>query len=217
MSVKKNPEEIYKLIIKKLSIEPDTICTLKKPCSLINNCTSIQSYKVIDFDYAKMILDKSLKQATIYSSVDALTFTNSYLCFIELKGWRKFLEHQPISNNINASDREKEVLGNRIDKQLRAYDFQKKLIDSIRLCEKITSTENLIQDISIIYILATDIDTSNNPLALFTQELNVLANYSSSWEKVCAERMEKQFLAQVQDVKPQFISCNKVDKYLHNL
>ena len=41
---------------------------------------------------------------------DALSYTEKVLCFVELKGWKEFLSHQPIAQKPLASEKEKQVL-----------------------------------------------------------------------------------------------------------
>ena len=77
------------------------------------------------------------------------------------------------------------VLEKRITRQAGKYDLQRKLLESIKLCEDITTCNLNTGQIQIAFILVTDVNVASNPLNVLTQQLNMLAFTTSSWEKVC--------------------------------
>lgn len=190
------PEYIYKSIIGQGTNYVTTLCNLHKPCNPIRGCLKEQKYFVIDFDKVEVDWHKR-KKVPSKSSVDALTYNNQYLYFIEIKGWKQFLLTRKPSLD-------------KIQKQVGKYDLQRKLIDSILLCEEIVQTKNLLNHVAVIYVLVTDIDTHENSLQALGQQLNWLAQTSSSWERVCNELLGRK-IHTVENVKTKYISCRLFD------
>lgn len=68
--------------------------------------------------------------------------------------------------------------------------MQRKLLESIKLCEDITTCNLNTGQIQIAFILVTDVNVASNPLNVLTQQLNMLAFTTSSWEKVCTSALK---------------------------
>lgn len=210
------PELIFKEIAAIAEASPTTICALHQPCLPSPQCTSTQITKVLDFDRIESSWHQK-KKAPNTDSVDALTYTSCKLCMVELKGWKNFLEHQPIAQKDKINDQEKEILQKRIEKQNHKYKLQDKLLESISLCEEIIGIEDIKQTVSIVYILVTDIDPHQNALSSLTQQLNILANTATDWETVCANKMAQHFTDEtkaIKDIKTAFIYCREFDKFI---
>lgn len=174
-----------------------TLCDLHKPCNPARGCTREQSYFVIDFDRVEENWHKR-HHSPSRPSVDTLTYNNQYLYFIEIKGWKQFLLNQ------------KKLSLDKIQKQVDRYNLQGKLLDSIFLCEEIIQNEKLLEHIPVVYVLVTDIDTHENGLQALNQQLNWLAQTSSSWETVCNELLGQKLQA-VENIRTKYISCKLFD------
>ena len=91
--------------------------------------------------------------------------------FVEIKGWRKFIEHQ-LQNKYDETE---------IKAKEESYNLNKKLEDSITICQQIISPNNFIADNNIVYILVIDTDTNpKDAKSQLLQNLNILAYNSSS-------------------------------------
>ena len=188
-----------------------SLCLLHKPC-IGNFCGKPQQTQVIDFDSVKEKWDKAHKISS-HSSVDALTYNNK-LCFVEIKGWKKFLENQKLLKKNSLTEKDEDILRDKIDRQSASYDYQKKLLDSIILCENISGQNNISKDVPILFILVTDINPRINPIESFAEQLFMLASTSTSWEKICSETMYNHLKSQLGTDNTFFIQCNKFDDFI---
>lgn len=210
------PELIVEKIATTSGMPTVSICALHEPCYPNPNCTATQQKGVLNFDKIEENWHQKKKEQNT-DSVDALTYTPHKLCMVELKGWKKFLEYQEITQKENTTERDKNILNNRIDKQNRRYKLQDKLLESIRICEEITGVENIKKSIPIVYILVTDVNPYKNAAVVLAQQLNMLANTATDWETVCTTKMEEHFNAEtkeIKDIKTAFIFCKEFDKFI---
>lgn len=195
--MKLTPEYVCRSITEQGSDYLTTLCRLHKPCNPTRGCSKEQKYLVIDFDRVEADWHKR-KKVPSKPSVDALACDSQCLYFIEIKGWKQFLLKQ------------KKLSLNKIQKQVGRYDLQGKLIDSIFLCEEIAQTKKLLDYVSVVYVLVTDIDTHEDGLQALNQQLNWLAQTSSSWETVCNELLGQKLHA-VENIRTKYISCRVFD------
>lgn len=103
------PEHIYKQVMTKTGVTPCSLCQLHVPCQHTPSCISLQQTPVINLDEVETQWHSAQGCASSPSS-DALSYTEKVLCFVELKGWKEFLSHQPIAQKPLASEKEKQVL-----------------------------------------------------------------------------------------------------------
>ena len=204
-------EQIFDCILEYADNRTVSLCSLHKPCNG-NYCGTPQQTQVIDFDSVKEKWDKAHKES-FHSSVDALTY-NKKLCFVEIKGWIKFLEYQKILRKKNLTDKDENILRDKIDRQSAGYDYQKKLLDSIILCENISGQNDISRNVPILFILVTDINPIVNPIELFTEQLYMLANTSTTWEKICSESMYNHLKNQLGTNNTFFINCKEFDGFI---
>ena len=134
------PQSVYDLVLRCIGNNTCSVCDLHKPC-IGHPCACVQHTPVIDFDEVERLWHISRKQPST-ASADALVCHHN-LCFVEIKGWIKFLENLHLTGERQFTDREEERLKGRILKQVGHYDFQKKLLSSIEVCEDITGTPDL--------------------------------------------------------------------------
>lgn len=196
-------KELYDLIIsQKLSTET-CICRLHHPCSTTSLCSQDSQIPVIDFDTVKTVIDKRKKRKS-YSSVDALTYKQNDLLFVEIKGWKEFISHTA------------KISKTKIQKQVDKFDLSKKLLDSISICCDLANDPDFLADKPSVYVIATDIDPTRNALGALAMSLNVLANTSSQWEQVCIQIMSES-IAGISGMKTHYLYCKDFDSYYHSL
>ncbi len=185
------------------------ICNLHSPCKITHQCTTNLSKQVIDFDKIKDNYAKSLKIPSP-SSVDALTYNRDELFFIEIKGWKEFL------------NRNQCITPDNIDNQLYKYNFVKKLSDSFDICNYYVQKNPTIGTLhdfttcSKVYVIDTDIDQKNHPLDALSLNLKILSETTSDWETLCYQKME-QTVSKIPNIKTICINCRNFDNIFSQL
>lgn len=208
-----SPKYIFDSVLEYSDKGTVSLCSLHAPCKG-NFCGTPQKTQVIDFDNVKRKWDDSLKQPH-HSSVDALAYNNK-LCFVEIKGWTKFLENQKLLKKDSLTEKDTDILKKKIGKQSAGYDYQKKFLDSIILCENISEQNDISKNVPILFILVTDINPRINPIESFAEQLFMLANTSTSWEKICGETMYNHLKSQLGTNNTFFIQCKEFDDFIKN-
>ncbi len=179
------------------------LCTLHHPCSLTRNCINGGDKLVFDFDQVTKDYCRRKKMPSC-ASVDALTENKETICFIEIKGWKNYLDH---TTNISE---------HKIQKQVDKYNLAYKLSCSIETCIGILCDEegagfkSDFLSTSKCYIVVTDINIQQDPLISLASNLNLLAETASGWETVCWKYL-KEKVEQVKGMKTLFVSCHDFD------
>lgn len=85
-----NAKELYQKILETYpDIGETTICSLHKPCAKSKRCDEAPLHLYIDFDRVETEFDRGNPSR---QSVDAVTSAGEKFCFIEIKGWKDFLQ-----------------------------------------------------------------------------------------------------------------------------
>lgn len=199
-------QELLDYWLKEGWTEATTICALHDPlCS----CKLKSKTVVINFDKVK---DGYAKYHKIISpaSVDALRNNGNELAFIETKGWKKFLQHN-------------KVTGAKIDKKSQDHAYKKKLDDSLNICFTTIREQHLTSEEEFCrcpkrYVIVTDVQPVNNPLASLAVNLQMLATTSTSWEEMCWQKMQsdvkeipQEDYAHLNMKHPHLVSCFDFD------
>lgn len=121
------PQSVYDWVLRCIGNNTCSVCDLHKPC-IGHPCACVQHTPVIDFDEVERLWHISRKQPST-ASADALVCHHN-LCFVEIKGWIKFLENLHLTGERQFTDREEERLKGRILKQVGHYDFQKDTVQN---------------------------------------------------------------------------------------
>jgi hypothetical protein len=180
-----------------------SLCALHHPCSLVRSCISGGSKVVFDFDQVTKDYRQHKKMPSC-ASVDALTENKDTICFVEMKGWKDFLDH-----TANISEY-------KIQKQAAKYNLAYKLSCSIETCigllcdEAGVGAESDFLSTSKCYIVVTDINIQQDPLISLASNLNLLAETASDWETICWKHL-KEKVEQVKGMKTLFVSCRDFD------
>lgn len=200
-------EELYRLLKKSYPDVVSTICRLHKPCSGIS-CIygNTQSSEVLDFDEIERLYHTG--NASSASSVDCVTVdkNNTIFCFVEIKGWRMFLSNPGKIQNVTEKD---------IAAQTARYKLKEKLDSSMRLCTEISKDSRCFENMTVVYILVTDIEVSKSPLLSLSHNLTALSLTSTRWNDIC-NRYMLQKMDSIKDIKKRYICCKDFDAELEH-
>lgn len=189
---------------------PVSICYLHKPCKTGRKCSTGSSWPVIDFDKIKDVYCKCKKKGSL-SSVDGYTHNNNIFCFVEIKGWNEFLQHNILKLNQA-----------KITKQANRYDFKKKLLESAEICRQSVHDENLFKEQSLAAIILTDIDTTlfsnfEPGLLSFNTNLQLLSQKEVKIEDICNTSIRKRMDTIPSEFNQYYISCWDFDRLMRKI
>lgn len=194
-------KEIYDCIKAKYPDLETVICFLHKPC-IGNPCSKVSAKKVLDFDCVECRFHVGVQPSP---SVDAVTYNeeNSIFYFVEIKGWEKFYTYQ-----LKPFDEEDWEA--KIEVQVKDYDLEGKLDNSLSLCQDITANKDCFENTELIYVLVTDIEVEMNPLQSIAYNLAMLSETSSKWKDLCNKYLFKR-LDDISDIKKLYVYCKDFD------
>lgn len=205
-----SPKEIYEKTKAMNEVLSETvICKLHKPCGFNRLCSTPQTIKVLDFDSVKELYCEGKEPSR--PSVDALTYTDSALVFAEIKGWQEYFKWN-IKPAKGVSRIEKGI-----DKKLCSYNLQGKLLESVSICEDLSGTVDLTHEMNVVFLLVTDINVEVNPLGMLMMDLIKLAETSTDWSTVCADKMYRYLNSQITDVPSKLVCCKDFDAVVNSL
>lgn len=206
------PEDLYNAVLAFMPGIENTICNLHLPCVGHPMCTSPMQVQVLDFDAVEKKLATGRRSTK--PSCDGITLNNdkSVFCFIEIKGWRKFIEYN--IENIHTNISEQEI--NLIDQKAASYNLKGKLDQSIIDCEEITSQQGLFMALPYIYIIVSDIEEDKNAIGDIAANLSILAETTSVW-KICDEKMIHHLNKQDATVRKVYTHCRDFDSCLQSI
>lgn len=187
-----------------------TICRLHKPCSTVRRCVNDSRLEVIDFDKIKDAYCESLHSDPM-PSVDALAYSEKRvaLCFVELKGWDRFL---------NNPYRKASVSEEEIKTQAGRYDLKGKLESSLRICQDLMGVPDCFEGVELFFVLVTDIEIESNPLESIVYNLSVLAETSSKWKDLCHKYLSKALdEVAIGDIRKFYLYCETFDHWMVNV
>ena len=204
----RTPAELYAKLISDFDLPEHILCDLHKPCNKSNGhrCRSVIAYPIIDFDEVKTKYQRG-KSGNPKSSVDGFTFKNQLCCFVELKGWADFL----------AFHTNPDTLQTEIEEQADKYDLNKKLVDSMSICRDVSENANIFKNVSIAFILVTDIDVDEDGTMEFYSNLMDLAETSSDWETICNRELKDKLLSLPSDISTYYIRWQNFDDTISKL
>ena len=144
--------------------QPKTSCVNSQ-----NFCGHPSQTAVINFDAVKTVYCTNENIHPQLASVDALTYKNGQILFVEIKSNKNFLQHQ-----LKQADTQ-ETIDEKIKQQVTDYKLKKKIDDSQTVCKAISGDSHLFDTLPSIYVLVTDAETVTNPLQSIQMNLNILA------------------------------------------
>ena len=192
-------KDLYDLILSTSpSVTEGAICDLHKPCSKHRECSIKLSNKYIDFDAVETEFDRGRVSRP---SVDAVKNAGHYFCFIEIKGWKKYLEwNTPSEKGIQ---------------EQAEYDLKGKLETSEEICVAISGQHNIFRQIPEVFILVTDIDVSEQGVENFHFNMMALATTSSVWESKCNTELNSQLEQQITTIPKYYVTCKQLENKLN--
>lgn len=207
------PIQVYKKLLQTVKVSETVLCNLHKPCKDNRQCRSVSSYKVLDFDAVEKEMSAREKRAP-HPSVDAVACTKSSktFCFIEMKGWKEFVKHNGIKDEIAPSEADV----NNVVGKASAYDLQGKFDNSCDLCKTIMSDKSLFEHIKIAYIVVSDVDSRHDAMDDFASNLTSLAMTSSIWT-VCDRELEKNLKNVFSVVDKHYTHCQEFDELMEKI
>lgn len=180
-----------------------SICSLHKPCSGHPKCgPKGSSTKVINFDEVMTAFQSAMGNPA-HPSVDAVCAAPNSFCFIEIKGWQKFLEWT------------KGLTEAKIKEKAAEYDLALKLSESKSLCCEVLGDKDLFNKLGESFILVTDIVVSDkgavdSALQGLNNNLLALAVTSNKWYSICNSSMQEQLDQQIA-ILTYYVQCKGFD------
>ena len=204
----RTPAELYAKLISDFDLSEHILCDLHKPCNKSNGrrCKSVMTNSIIDFDEVKTEYQRG-KSGDPKSSVDGFTYKNQLCCFVELKGWTDFLTFHT----------NPDMLQMEMENQANKYDLNKKLMDSMSICREVSENADIFKDVSIAFILVTDIDVDKDGTMELYSDLMGLAETSSDWELICNRELKDKLLSLPSDISTYYIKCQNFDEAISKL
>lgn len=198
------PSELLDFVINEMKIPLGAICSLHTSCLDPVGCLSHSENKcLVNFDKVKTLYCSNNRQASC-KSVDGLGCKNTLLCFVEIKGWKKYFQFRPAAND------------QQVKSQVETYDFASKFHDSVEICNHIAQNEDFVVNNKCIYVIVTDISVKENPLTALQVNLNSLASTSSSIENICNKYMIPKIKG-ISGVKTYYKQCSEFDVFWNNI
>ena len=204
----RTPAELYAKLISDFDLSEHILCDLHKPCNKSNGrrCKSVMTNSIIDFDEVKTEYQRG-KSGDPKSSVDGFTYKNQLCCFVELKGWTDFLTFHT----------NPDMLQMEIENQANKYDLNEKLMDSMSICREVSENADIFKDVSIAFILVTDIDVDKDGTMELYSDLMGLAETSSDWQVICNRELKDKLLSLPSDISTYYIKCQNFDETISKL
>lgn len=204
------PAEIYHAISEFAERHHTVICEIHSACSphkgLHPKCLPKGSnYPVIDFDSVEREADMK-KSRPSRKSVDALALSpsQSFLCFIEMKSWQMLLARKGTEHKV------------RTQAEKYRSDLPAKLADSIDICSEISGANGSFDKCRMMYILLTDISVENEGLEALNADLSALAGISSNLASLC-NRLSRDIMHGIPDVERRYWECRDFDREISTL
>lgn len=197
--------DIYNSLLAFSTLGETTICHLHKPCDGHPLCKTTSVTPVLDFDYIETKL--ATGNCSPKRSCDGVTLNNdhSVFCFVEIKGWEKFVSYN-IADAVSPSEGDR----TKVDEQVATYDLKGKLMQSINDCEVVTGQKDLFPRIPYAYVIVTDINSEKEAIEDFAANLSSLAETASVWT-YCDEKMKENLNEVDIAVKKVYAHCREFD------
>ncbi len=203
------PKELYSHLE---SVYPQTqysLCELHELCQGQKKCQVLITTSVLNFDKIKEKFDiqngYTRNGSFEHKSVDAVCYTDSRFCFVELKGWVRVLEGKQVYYRIDAA------------MQVENYDLKRKFEDSQYICSNIMGTPNLFLSVPNIFILVTDIAVEEDAMGYIAENLFALAQTTSQWHPYCNQAMVDHLKKQLPSVEKYYICCQNFDAFIRTM
>ena len=85
------------------------------------------------------------------------------------------------------------------------------------ICRDVSENANILKNVSIAFILVTDIDVDEDGTMEFYSNLMDLAETSSDWETICNRELKDKLLSLPSDISTYYIKCQNFDETISKL
>lgn len=206
------PAELYDAILAFKSDVKSTICLLHKPCKNHPLCSAISSIEVLDFDAIEQEIATGRRSKR--PSCDGVTLNKdkSVFCFLEIKGWQKFVEYNMPHDGVILSEENRQ----KIIAQAEGYNLKGKLEQSRKDCEEIAGQSDLFVSVPYVYVIVTDIIEEKDADKDIAANLSLLAGTASVWN-LCDESMLQQMKKIDAAVRKVYTHCQDFDDCLSKI
>lgn len=206
-----NALDTYKAIATYEGVRISNICDIKAKCLQYDNCSNKSKSEILDFDGAAHTYEKELGTQTP-QSVDAIAVDRAgeLLILIEKKTWGNFLLH--LNDKDKASPIEAALV------KVGKYDLKEKYESTRRICEYITSENDLFLSLPHVFVFLTEIEDID-PTAGFATMLASLAHTSSTVDYTIQQPIVagmKHHLSTVPCKKSRYLNCMELDGFINN-
>lgn len=189
-----NAKELYQKILETYpDIGETTICSLHKPCAKSKRCDEASLHLYIDFDRVETEFDRGNSSR---QSVDAVASAGEKFCFIEIKGWKDFLQWNIPNDKTIALQAQ--------------YDLKGKFEVSKEICIGIAENETLFEAIPEVFVLVTDIDVNEEGIESFFFNMMALASTATDWETKCNIALKRELDNQITSVPKYYVNCKQL-------
>ena len=203
--------DLYNALLAFSKLDETTICHLHKPCNGHPLCKTPSVTPVVDFDHIEKKLSTGNRSTQPFCDGVTLNNDHSVFCFVEIKGWDKFVLFN-ISDAVSPSDADRK----KVDEQVATYDLKGKLMQSIHDCEVISGQKDLFPRIPYAYIIVTDINSEQEHIEDIASNLSSLAETASLWT-YCDMKMKKNLNDVDIAVKKVYAHCREFDVILSKI
>ena len=193
-------EQLYSHIKAIYNAEDEILCDLHRPCENARKCHNTLKHPVINFDEIKKEFHAGVVGDTP-ASVDGITYTGNRFCFVEVKGWVEFLAHLKARDKAAA-----------IKKQAASYDLNKKLFNSIDICQDLSGISQLLLEMPVTFVLVTDIETESDGLEMFHSNLLRLSESTDTWTECCSKELKSRLDTIPGNIPTVYVSCKGFDE-----
>lgn len=195
------------------SLTPTSVCMLheaepKTPCPQSKYfCGMESSILAINFDAVKERYCTQNHLSSL-SSVDAVMHNRDLLLFVEIKSWKNFEQYQIKPTDSEADRRRK------IEEKAKKFKLKKKVEESMTICCDVAKDKNLFDNLRVLYVLMTDIDTVVDPLDRFRARLGTL-----SYKAVNMLHFNDTSVAELKKVgmSARYVYCRQFDDFYKGL
>lgn len=167
--------QLYDSLRSYASLSETSICMLhyaepRTPCPQSSFfCGKESDKKAINFDAVKEHYCQQKKIKSVWASVDSVLTKDETFIFLEIKSWRNFDHYQ-----LTPGD-SPDVVKKKVEEKAKGFKLKEKIDKSILICEDVSGDEHLFDDLPVVYILVTDVDTIVTPLLRFRARLGILS------------------------------------------
>lgn len=204
---------LYQRLKHYASLQPTTVCMLHEAAPGISCpqssvfCGTESHNSAINFDAVKEYYCRQ-RHIRSMASVDAVMHKSDLFLFVEIKSWKNFEQYQ-----IKPTDSEA-VRKQKIEDKAKKFKLKKKVESSMAICSELSKDTHLFDNMRVLYVLMTDIDTVVDPMDRFRARLGSL-----SYKAVNMLHFNDASMSELKTVgmDVRYVFCRKFDDFYNEL